>query len=155
MKFDDKRFSKYKCYKIIFKWFVKSVGVDLLPGHWDISWKNPRAGNANWPPTDGRRIKEATRIPGSSSVPSAHLAVSGFSWGCVAFFQQSSFLSPSQQIPQADPGTTSARPQSSDQYQTKQFSGQITRWALISWCDHLLRLTDCAYERWSFEKEIE
>lgn len=30
-------------------------------------------------PLDGRRIKEATRIPGSSSVPSARMAVSGFS----------------------------------------------------------------------------
>ena len=29
-------------------------------------------------PRDRRRIKEATRIPGSSSVPSAHVAVFGF-----------------------------------------------------------------------------
>lgn len=50
-------------------------------------------------PRDGRRIKEATRIPGSSSIPSAHMAASSFSWGCVTFFQQSSFLSPSQQNP--------------------------------------------------------
>lgn len=98
-------------------------------------------------PLDRRRIKEVTRIPGSSSVPSAHMAVSGFSVCVCVWFSScgAAFSGPPKKIPQGDPGTTSARHQSSNQCQTKQFSGQITRRALISRCDHLLILTDGAY----------
>ena len=93
-------------------------------------------------PRDRRRIKEAPRIPGSSSVPSAHVAVSGFCV-CVWFSScRAAFSAPPKKIPQGDP---SARHQSSNQCQTKQFSGQITRWALISPCDRLLILTGGAY----------
>lgn len=49
-------------------------------------------------PLDRRRIKEVTRIPGSSSVPSAHMAVSGFSL-CVCVC---GFL-PAEQLSQALP----------------------------------------------------
>lgn len=97
IKFDDKGIGEYTCYKVIFK-FVKSVEVDLFQGI-ELSLGRTESRKCKLASRDRRRVKEATRIPGSSSVPSAHVAVPGSVCVGEGFFLQSSFLSPSQENP--------------------------------------------------------